>query len=560
LFCFSLKKKDAHWKIKILPGKCRKIPNSHNQRAHNQDSESDSLWLPRNGMMATTDTPSSSMIPFADRVNEIHQDLVIWIAIDGILMVCIFSGNILTIIAVWYYRRLQWLISNLFVLSLAISDIFVGLTLPYHLAFYMGVDLGRHKHLCLLRFFVLIIACSVSIWNLIAIAVDRYIAICYPLHYTRLMTKRTALTILGFGWCLAISIATIPLIWNKWETAQECEFDELLHPWYVAGVITPIFSVVWLCLFVVYWRIWREASKHAKQLRAHGGASERSSSDWKSVQVVLLIMGCFTFCWIPYFVVVLTQIFAFVEDSSPTLYKAAFSLAMANSMMNPIIYAWKNTHFRHAFKQLLTCHKPVVPLDVATGGGSFQMATAKSCPEITTTSLDPIGTLGPAVSTITNHSSLASVSTVTPVPASEPGRFESLLVLSQLAGGDLVRTADITANTTIRVSLSNEELPSMVREGPTSSNPPEVSTDTVTTSPFPPTKSGGASSNASTHIIAGNIIINNFNLYDQVRMERLLRCEWTTNSANGTAESPSDPGTTDIPTTEHEVAKNVTKL
>uniref|UniRef100_A0A182RHP4 G-protein coupled receptors family 1 profile domain-containing protein n=1 Tax=Anopheles funestus TaxID=62324 RepID=A0A182RHP4_ANOFN len=523
-------------------------------------------------MMDTTDIPSSSVIPFADRVNEIHQDLVIWIAIDGILMVCIFSGNILTIIAVWYYRRLQWLISNLFVLSLAISDIFVGLTLPYHLAFYMGVDLGRHKHLCLLRFFVLIIACSVSIWNLIAIAVDRYIAICYPLHYTRLMTKRTALTILGFGWCLAISIATIPLIWNKWDTAQECEFDELLHPWYVAGVITPIFSVVWLCLFVVYWRIWREASKHAKQLRAHGGASERSSSDWKSVQVVLLIMGCFTFCWIPYFVVVLTQIFAFVEDSSPTLYKAAFSLAMANSMMNPIIYAWKNTHFRHAFKQLLTCHKPVVPVDVANVGGSFELGTAKSCPEITTESLDPGGQLGVAASTITNHSSLASVSTVTPIPSSEPGRFESLVVLSQLAGGELVRS---TANATIRVSLSNEELPSMIsnREGSIPANPPEVTPDTLTTSPYPPQlKSGSASSNGSTHIIAGNIIINNFNLYDQARMERLLRCEWAATAANGTAEAASETTTpsmgqptcqlpeTDTSLTEQEVAKNVTKL
>ena len=79
--------------------------------------------------MATTadaaSSSSSSIIPFVDRVNVIHKDLVIWIAIDGILMVCIFSGNILTIIAVWYYRRLQWLISNLFVLSLAISDIFV---------------------------------------------------------------------------------------------------------------------------------------------------------------------------------------------------------------------------------------------------------------------------------------------------------------------------------------------------------------------------------------------------------------------------------------------------
>uniref|UniRef100_A0A182QF35 G-protein coupled receptors family 1 profile domain-containing protein n=1 Tax=Anopheles farauti TaxID=69004 RepID=A0A182QF35_9DIPT len=471
-------------------------------------------------------------IPFADRVNEIHKDLVIWIVIDGILMVCIFSGNILTIIAVWYYRRLQWLISNLFVLSLAISDIFVGLTLPYHLAFYMGVDLGRQKHLCLLRFFVLIIACSVSIWNLIAIAVDRYIAICYPLHYTSLMTKRMALTILGFGWCLAISIATIPLIWNKWETAQECEFDELLHPWYVAGVITPIFSVVWVCLFVVYWRIWREASKHAKQLRAHGGSSERSSSDWKSVQVVLLIMGCFTFCWIPYFVVVLTQIFAFVEDSSPTLYKAAFSLAMANSMMNPIIYAWKNTHFRHAFKQLLTCHKPVVPVDpvtaVGAGGGVpgttgsvFELATAgKSCPDA--------AAVGAATSTLTNHSSLASVSTV----ASEPGRYESVVVISQPAGST-DRTVANTA-TTIRLSLSNEELPAMASEE---------------TSPCPPRPKSGNSTGGNTHIIAGNIIINNFNLYDQARMERLLRCEWTTstNSANGgLGEGGADPTATPV--------------
>uniref|UniRef100_A0A182YCU7 G-protein coupled receptors family 1 profile domain-containing protein n=1 Tax=Anopheles stephensi TaxID=30069 RepID=A0A182YCU7_ANOST len=521
--------------------------------------------------------PGSSVIPFADRVNEIHKDLVIWIAIDGILMVCIFSGNILTIIAVWYYRRLQWLISNLFVLSLAISDIFVGLTLPYHLAFYMGVDLGRQKHLCLLRFFVLIIACSVSIWNLIAIAVDRYIAICYPLHYTRLMTKRTALTILGFGWCLAISIATIPLIWNKWDTAQECEFDELLHPWYVAGVITPIFSVVWLCLFVVYWRIWREASKHAKQLRAHGGASERSSSDWKSVQVVLLIMGCFTFCWIPYFVVVLTQIFAFVEDSSPTLYKAAFSLAMANSMMNPIIYAWKNTHFRHAFKQLLTCHKPVVPLDVTNGGGSFEMATAKSCPDITTESFDPVGGMigaGAATSsTLTNHSSLASVSTVTPVPSAEPGRFESVVVISQLTGGDRVRSADITANTTIRVSLSSEELPSMVSNKDESilahvpEAQPSVQSDPPAMSPFSPLKSSSsASNNVSTHIIAGNIIINNFNLYDQVRMERLLRQEWSTNTANGTAEGATDPTTVtqvperDVTPTDQELAINLTKL
>lgn len=108
-----------------------------------------------------------------------------WAILDGILLVLILCGNILTILAVRCSRRLRSVISNQFVLSLAISDILVGLTLPYHLAFFLNTQLGESKPFCLLRFFLVIMACCVSIWNLIAIALDRYIAICYPLHYSR---------------------------------------------------------------------------------------------------------------------------------------------------------------------------------------------------------------------------------------------------------------------------------------------------------------------------------------------------------------------------------------
>ena len=118
-------------------------------------------------------------------LSVINKGISMWIFIDVVLMVAILCGNIMTILAVRFSRKLRRVISNYFVLSLAISDSLVGLTLPYHMIFYMGTGLEGSKHFCLLRFFFVIMACCVSIWNLIAIAVDRYIAICYPLHYGR---------------------------------------------------------------------------------------------------------------------------------------------------------------------------------------------------------------------------------------------------------------------------------------------------------------------------------------------------------------------------------------
>lgn len=96
-----------------------------------------------------------------------------WSLVDGSLMVLIVSGNTLTILAVTLSRRLSSLVSNQFVLNLAISDLMVGLTLPYHLVFYINDDFGKIKWCCLMRFILIILACLASIYNIIAIAVDR---------------------------------------------------------------------------------------------------------------------------------------------------------------------------------------------------------------------------------------------------------------------------------------------------------------------------------------------------------------------------------------------------
>lgn len=113
---------------------------------------------------------NTTQLPF----EESFEPTWLWTIIDGLLMIFILWGNTLTILAVTLSRRLSNLISNKFVLNLAISDLSVGLTLPYHLAFYLNDDLGRMKITCVLRFILITLACCASIINLILIAVDRY--------------------------------------------------------------------------------------------------------------------------------------------------------------------------------------------------------------------------------------------------------------------------------------------------------------------------------------------------------------------------------------------------
>ncbi|XP_011295308.1 histamine H2 receptor isoform X1 [Musca domestica] len=310
-----------------------------------------------NSTYSTVTTAAESII--TSDAFELTWGTALWAFINGVLLVVILGGNAFTIIAVRTCRRLRSFISNLFIMSLAVSDFIVGLTLPYHLSFYLTTTMGNKYVLCLTRFFLIIFACCVSILTLITISVDRYIAIVYALHYRRCMTRKVAAFVITFNWSVGATVAAIPMFWNNWHTAYQCEFDEVLPPWYMAGIITPSFTIIWLLMLLMYWRIMKEASKQANQLR--NIRRKRSSNllhpDWKSVQVVIFIMGCFSLCWLPYFIVACAQIFE-VYKSTPLLYKAAFTLAMTNSALNPIIYSWKNSNFRRAFVQLIRCKSP----------------------------------------------------------------------------------------------------------------------------------------------------------------------------------------------------------
>lgn len=212
-----------------------------------------------------------------------------WASIDTVLMIMIVGGNILTLCALNLSRKLSSVISNHFISSLACSDLLVGLMLPYHLAFYITDILGKNKFTCLLRYVMIVFACCASLYNLLAIAIDRYIAIIHPLHYSRYMTRRVAYCIIASGWITAVTIATIPIYWNVWNIKNEdCDLYKILDKNYVAYVLTPSFCSIWLAMLILYWKIWKEARGHAKRLKNSSQYSSHGCppiNDRKSVQV-----------------------------------------------------------------------------------------------------------------------------------------------------------------------------------------------------------------------------------------------------------------------------------
>ncbi|KAL0113115.1 hypothetical protein PUN28_012374 [Cardiocondyla obscurior] len=290
--------------------------------------------------------------------NHEQNNHVVWILMDSILFVAIVLGNVLTILAIAWARRLRNVVSNYFILNLAVSDLMVGVTLPYHLAFYVNATLHHNKSVCISRFVMFCFACGGSIYNLIVIAIDRYIAIVHPLSYNTYATKKRVLLTIVVAWICIMGMSSIPIYWNCFDISQICELETVLPRYYIVAIQMPAFFLSWVAMFILYWKIWREAYMHARRMNSGIVPNIAEKNDRKSVQVVLLILGCFSICWFPYFVVVCMRTFGWRTKSMGIWYKSTFALAVANSGMNPFIYAWKNTNIRKAFQKILHLKSP----------------------------------------------------------------------------------------------------------------------------------------------------------------------------------------------------------
>ncbi|XP_069755591.1 D(1)-like dopamine receptor [Narcine bancroftii] len=305
-----------------------------------------------------------------------------------LLILSTLLGNTLVCLAVIKFRHLRSKVTNFFVISLAVSDLFVAVLVMPWKALSQVAGYWLFASFCDTWIAFDIMCSTASILHLCIISLDRYWAIASPFRYERKMTQRVAFVMIGVAWTLSVLISFIPVQLN-WHRAEAdpppdrgANCDSSLNRTYAISSSLVSFYIPVAIMVGTYTRIYRIAQTQIRRISSLERAVEHAHScqepaadgppeaalktsfkkETKVLKTLSVIMGVFVFCWLPFFV--LNCMVPFCEppvDRSagpPCVGETTFNVFVwfgwANSSLNPVIYAF-NADFRKAFTTLLGC-------------------------------------------------------------------------------------------------------------------------------------------------------------------------------------------------------------
>lgn len=254
-----------------------------------------------------------------------------------------------------------------FVLNLAISDILVGLAITtIAMDEVKGLKLKIHKEMCLLRMSFVITPSAASIFTLFFISLDRYLAIKVPLRYLQLMGTKMIAGVLVCLWLLSTVIGFLPNMVKSMQQSRyesKCTFFSVINPQTITIVFCATFFPILLVFIYFYLDILKIAWSHQRRIEQAMQVSSRyllPSRYWghvKAFRTVTVLVGCFTLCWCPFFVVSVIQVLCPPCKLYWFLENHLWLLGLANSLINPLVYAFWQREVRQQLCDMLACIK-----------------------------------------------------------------------------------------------------------------------------------------------------------------------------------------------------------
>ncbi|XP_041125401.1 galanin receptor type 1b [Polyodon spathula] len=290
-------------------------------------------------------------------------EVIIVPVIFGFIFLLGIIGNTLVMIVIGRIKsRRSRSITNIFIVNLSIADLsFLLVCVPFQATIYSLPEWVFGAFLCKFVHYFVMVSMMVSIFTLVAMSIDRYIAVVRSKRSPCIRNKNNAFIGVGTIWVLSFVFA-IPVAqhqtltshreapnssfcWEEWadRTTKQTYKVTIL----IIGYLLPLVLITWCYAKVLY-----HLHKKVKNMSRKSKRSKR-----KTAQTVLLVVAVFLICWMPHHIIVMWAEFgAFpLNDASFAFRIISHCLAYGNSCINPILYAFLSENFRKACQQVFTC-------------------------------------------------------------------------------------------------------------------------------------------------------------------------------------------------------------
>ncbi|XP_026223319.1 trace amine-associated receptor 13c-like [Anabas testudineus] len=288
-----------------------------------------------------------------------HSESMLIYTLLPFLSLLTVSLNLLVIISISHFRQLHTS-TNLLLLSLAVSDFFVGLLMvPFQILLsepcWLLGDLA-----CILSSFLPVITVPATAVNMVLISVDRYVAVCDPLRYsTKITPKRVKICVL-LCWIYSVFYNFMFLFDNLKQPGKynSCYGECVIK---INGAVDLIlrFIIPTTSIIILYSRVFVVAVSQARSMRSHIAAVklQRSvtvtvkKSELKAARTLGVVVAVFLMCYCPFYGISLAG-YELMIGSSTHIF--LFFMAIFNSCLNPVIYAFFYPWFRKTVKLIVT--------------------------------------------------------------------------------------------------------------------------------------------------------------------------------------------------------------
>lgn len=268
------------------------------------------------------------------------------------ISICIILENLVVLLAVLFRIRLRSRWVYVCIANITLSDLLAGVAYVVNLFMSGSRTFKLSPALWLFREGLLFVALAASIFSLLLIAVERYTTMLKPLHQKSGKKTCRVYAMVALCWLLACALGFLPLFgWNCVCNLDSCS---TLLPLYSKSYILfalILFFFILLAIGVLYSAIFRHVRKSTEtvSLRSRGRSM-------RLLKTVITIVGVFSLCWGPLFVLLLVDFFC-ASRNCRILYGSEWVIALAvlNSALNPIIYSLGSMELRKAIASILCC-------------------------------------------------------------------------------------------------------------------------------------------------------------------------------------------------------------